>query len=472
MSARISAVAWVAAALVAHVAPVLCLADDGPLNPPAGPIASTPGPEPRRELNLVNTPGDADSFFRITASGSYYLPRSFAFTIGEIGSKNAIEVDADNVTIDFNGFSLLGINNAFSAVRVNPGRRGVIVRNGHIQNFARGGITAEGSSQMLLEGLTIKQVGYGVAGAGGPAIVVNSGSILRDITIAEVGSGAFPNPGVATSNNCTIERVAVTTAAAGGIVTGGSCEVIDSTVWALTGAGINAGVGSRVQGCSASLCTGTGILSGDSESGGSNISDCRAFSNGAGGISAGRSSVVTGCSASGNTGTGIEAWYGSVITACTARANTGAGFISRDFGVVSECQAYQNSGDGFDCAGGGGQVLHCTSTANTLNGIRASADTTVRNCTCDNNQAAGIWAVSSDAKIDGNTCTDNVRGIDVDAPGCLIVRNVCAGNTTNYDIVVSNVVGVIVASPLSAAIVGSAGGAGVGTTDSWANLSY
>jgi hypothetical protein len=38
--------------------------------------------------------------------------------------------------------------------------------------------------------------------------------------------------------------------------------------------------------------------------------------------------------------------------------------------------------------------------------------------------------------------------------------------------VANNKVGVIVSAPLSGAISGSTGGAGVGTSDPWANLSY
>ena len=51
-------------------------------------------------------------------------------------------------------------------------------------------------------------------------------------------------------------------------------------------------------------------------------------------------------------------------------------------------------------------------------------------------------------------------------------RNSASGNTTNYDIVAFNQVGVIVVPPNSVAISGSTGGAGVGSTDPWANFSF
>ena len=58
------------AALAAMLATIVLA---GPLTPPAGPVAPTPGPEPRIPINATNTPGDADSLFRITQPGSYYL---------------------------------------------------------------------------------------------------------------------------------------------------------------------------------------------------------------------------------------------------------------------------------------------------------------------------------------------------------------------------------------------------------------
>ena len=69
--------------------------------------------------------------------------------------------------------------------------------------------------------------------------------------------------------------------------------------------------------------------------------------------------------------------------------------------------------------------------------------------------------------------TDNDTGIDVDIAGNVIIRNSASGNTTNnYDIVAGNKVGTIVLAPDSVAITGDTGGAGVGTTNPWSNLSF
>lgn len=52
-------------------------AEAGDLNPPAGPVSPTHKTlteiEPRTAISMANTPGDADSLFKITQPGSYYL---------------------------------------------------------------------------------------------------------------------------------------------------------------------------------------------------------------------------------------------------------------------------------------------------------------------------------------------------------------------------------------------------------------
>jgi parallel beta-helix repeat protein len=86
---------------------------------------------------------------------------------------------------------------------------------------------------------------------------------------------------------------------------------------------------------------------------------------------------------------------------------------------------------------------------------------------------AGIHMVGgAGTRIEANTVNNNSWGIRVDTTNNLIIRNTASLNDTNYSIVAGNKVGTIANAPVSGAINGSTGGAGVGTTDSWANLSY
>jgi parallel beta-helix repeat protein len=75
-------------------------------------------------------------------------------------------------------------------------------------------------------------------------------------------------------------------------------------------------------------------------------------------------------------------------------------------------------------------------------------------------------------RIEGNQFEQNGYGLLVDSSGNLIYHNFASNNTTNYSIVANNKVGVIVSPPTSTAVSGSTGGAGLGTTDPWANFSF
>src|SRR5262245_23962114 len=77
------------------VSAVVVLAGD--LNPPPGAVSATMKPlsqvEPRRAINAANTPGDANSTFKIANPGSYYL---CADLVGSAG-KHGIEIASNDV---------------------------------------------------------------------------------------------------------------------------------------------------------------------------------------------------------------------------------------------------------------------------------------------------------------------------------------------------------------------------------------
>ena len=80
----------------------------GPLDPPPGPVSPTMKTldqvESRIPITLETTPGDDDSYFKITEPGSHYVTGSL--TVDE--AKTIIEVSAGSVTIDLGGHVLDG----------------------------------------------------------------------------------------------------------------------------------------------------------------------------------------------------------------------------------------------------------------------------------------------------------------------------------------------------------------------------
>ena len=395
----------------------------GPLDPPAGPITSTGKTltevEPRIAINATNTPGDADSLFKITQRGSYYLTGNMSGVAG----KHGIEIAASGVTLDLNGFDLIGVSGmgAFDAVSVTvSGLSNIAIVNGSIRNWGGDGIDmfTSSASNLIVEGVR-----------------------------------ASGNQGV-------------------GIGVGLSSRVTNCVATGNTGTGVRALDGSVVTMSAATSNSGTGILVGNRCS----ISACTATGNGSGGISADGSAILN-CSANGNTGVGITATSDSSIVGCSTSDNSGTG-ISVSFGcTVTSCTARLNSGHGFT-ATSGASIMGCTATGNRLVGIRVGSECHVVNNGCSVNgnggDGANILATGSDNRIEGNNCVGADRGIDVDAAGNIIVKNTCAGNSTNWDIVANNYYGPIIdrAGIATAAVTGAAAAGTLNTSDPNANFSY
>ena len=208
----------------------------GPLTPPPGPIASTPGPEPRIAVNSTNTPGDASHLFRIRQPGSYYLE---ANVVGQAGI-NGIAIDADNVTLDLNGFSILGVSGSRSAIRVFSASSHLTIRNGSIRSWPENGIVFEN--------------------------VLNSVNVhVESLTIAEIGLIGVMAPNRATIRNCIIERCA-----SDGIRARSDANISDCVLFGNTGRGIQAQDSAIITRCSVRENTGAGIVVGV----GSIVSEC------------------------------------------------------------------------------------------------------------------------------------------------------------------------------------------------------
>lgn len=395
-------------------------ANAGPLNPPAGPIAPTPGPEPRIAINDKNTRGDSNSVFRISQPGSYYLEADVAGVAGQRG----IEIAANNVTIDLMGFSLVGVPGSLAGISVESARRHVTVRDGFLESWDGGGID-------LLAG------------------------------------------GTAAGHR--VERVVVRTSGPIGIRVGTVSAVESCVVLSGSGDGIVALANSIIRDCSVESRGGTGIVA---------SSECRIFGcsarlNAVNGIAFGTACVLDGCIAEqnvldgfGGSGVGVAC----VFSNCTAVGNGGSGFVMHVDCVVRSCSARTNLGYGYTAALNF-HISDCSATFNTLDGIRAGAGrAVVLNNHCGSNgnggSGAGILVMGTDSRIEGNNCIGNTRGIDVDSGGCIILRNTCSGNTTlNWDIASGNVC-LIVQATTAGAIAGNSGGVSPGSTNPNANYTY
>jgi len=326
----------------------------GPLNPPAGPIISTNKTlqevEPRIAINLTNTPGDADSLFKITQRGSYYLTSN----ITGVAGRHGIEIAASGVTIDLMGFDLSGVPTSLDGVSATVSSlTNITIRNGSVRGWG-----SEGVNLVSFDATNSAVIEVRASGNTGVGISIGSYSTIT---------------------GCTATRNTIS-----GISAQFNCTIIACTVSFSTGNGISAGQGSTITGCTVSRNTGNGILTGD----GCTITGCTAQSNTLNGIAAGNGNTISGCTASYNSVNGITA-NGSVVTGCTTAYNTINGIQ-----VASGCVVLANicfgNGNGGDGAG-----IHTTGSDNRIEG---------NNCTSSDR---GIDVDVASNIIIKNTCSGN-----------------------------------------------------------------
>ncbi len=199
--------------------------------PPQGTPSSaikSPGPiEARTPVDATHTPGNAETLFRITRPGSYYLTGN----ITGVSNKYGIEILADNVTFELNGFSLLGKSNALSGINVPNGYANIIVRDGTISGYSLGIRCSAANATM--ERLTISSSAtYGVLC--GDACVVRdctvNGNSLQGVYVA--GSGCL-----IIGNNCIGNNTANVACGAGIFVAGSNNRIEGNHVTACGASG-------------------------------------------------------------------------------------------------------------------------------------------------------------------------------------------------------------------------------------------
>ncbi len=228
----------------------------GDLNPPPGPIM----PTNRIPLNdqAINLP------FTISSSGSYFLTSNLKGLSGSAG----IIIDADNVTLDLNGFSLVGVAGSLDGIRASGNRRNITVKNGMIHDWGGWGVSlldfSNGAFESLFEGLQISNNGAGGARIGAHSVVVrciarnntgdgfefNTGVVMRDCVAGENSANGFDHPG---SENVSIRNCVARGNAGIGIRIGAVSMVQGCNVTRNNGGGISAGQDTVVKDCNVSF---------------------------------------------------------------------------------------------------------------------------------------------------------------------------------------------------------------------------
>ncbi|MBK7403082.1 MAG: hypothetical protein IPJ41_00265 [Phycisphaerales bacterium] len=284
----------------------------GPIDPPPGPVQSTfktlAEVEPRVAINPVNTPGDADSLYRITQPGSYYLPGNVT---GQSG-KSGIEIASANVQIDLLGFTIQGVAGSLDGITATVAAAGVRVRNGLVTGFGGDGVDLGAVIQL------------------GVTTIVES--------VVSTGNGGW---GIVGSASTGIHACGASNNAAGGI-SALADSVIDGCTATANLVGISVGDGGVVVGCTAGENHATGIET----HGPAMIRGCSVILNEGAGISTNSGCEIEGCNASENNLDGIK-----IASFCTVRGSVcrSNGFLGN--GACIHATGRGNRIEGNDCLG-------------------------------------------------------------------------------------------------------------------------
>jgi hypothetical protein len=226
-----------------------------------------------------------------------------AGTLTGVNNTNGITIFSDDVTIDLNDHSLVGIANSHNGILIFGTHTNITIRNGSVSGWPQDGVDAGTAANSQLRNVSASRNG-------------GSGMLLGE----------------------------------GGLIAGCSARTN-----ALTG--IVAGNGSRVADCSSSRNT-TGISMGT----GGTISGANTFENAAAGIAGGAGSLIQNCTAYSNGTNGITTLSGGEISGCTSRANSGNGISASSAVTILNNNCSGNVFAGIQITGSGGRIdgNHCT----------------------------------------------------------------------------------------------------------------
>jgi hypothetical protein len=202
----------------------------GDINPPAGPVQETG--------RITINPQTATFPITITQPGSYVV-------LGDLNAPanvNGIVINASDVTLDLNGFTLNGGGSAFEGIIVGQGMlvENVEIRNGSIKGFQNGGVYGASAQYMVVEDVRssgngfegIRPGGFGlvrdcVVRGNAIGIYAGTGTKVMDCLVIGNSTGINALTGVSVSGCSVSQNTAI------GISVGGECDIRDNHVTSL-----------------------------------------------------------------------------------------------------------------------------------------------------------------------------------------------------------------------------------------------
>ena len=353
--------------------------------------------------------------FTITEPGNYAIVENLH---GSAGS-NGIVVSCSDVSIDLNGFALIGENSSLAGIYVSGSYDRLHVMNGRVLNWGDEGINASTAQYSRFENLVISTNGYARSKNG--MRTGNRSAVLECTFVKNKFTGCMA------ASDCRIERSRSSHNTSFGFFGSENCTIQDSMASDNGAGGFRALESTVVTRCSAFRNGTDGFYL---------RRDCvvnlsTAATNGQHGFNISVGSVVADCTARGNTKNGFHL-YGAMALDCASRLNGEDGFhgYTGYSSTIRNCLSQNNGGDGID-VNTGSRVVGCmvnTHTNAIQSGIRAGAYCQIVDNTCRNN-FNGITE-GGKALIQGNFVSQNTYGIQSGGThSSLIIQNTATDNT-------------------------------------------
>jgi hypothetical protein len=207
--------------------------------------------------------------FTIDQSGSYFLTGNLT----GVPAQNGIIIDADDVTLDLNGFTLTGVVGSLNGISVPNTIHNLTLKNGSVRDWIDHGIDAFNAENSQFSNLKVFDNGEDALDDG---LRAGSGSTVSQCTaqnnfgdgiqlninciVSQCASRFNMQRGISSSHNCNITECATSQNGAGGIITGVSCRVGDCVSYLNTGDGILVSSNSLISSCAARQNTGIQIV--------------------------------------------------------------------------------------------------------------------------------------------------------------------------------------------------------------------
>jgi len=295
--------------------------------------------------------------YSITESGSYYLTTTI-----DAGTDTGISIASNNVSIDLNGYTLLGDGTTSnSAIYTTASFSNINVFNGIIDNWGSHGINLQNSSEINISNIIVTQ-------SSSSGMLLGSNAKVAYCTANDNGAD-----GIASSTNAIISNCITSENNADGIDVGNQSVIALCNSFQNGDNGLETSSNCTVSNSISNYNNGDGINSGL----GADISNSKFSNNQGTGISMEVASTANNNIVKSNDSYGLSTTSDSYLINNISDNNGDSGyFVSGSDNRIDSNQATDNIGNGYEISGSGNLTIRNSASGNTALAFNVSASNT------------------------------------------------------------------------------------------------